>query len=318
MELTKILALKYFYKNKVLILDKALSHFINKTSLFPKIGLELEFYLTNQDGSAVEIKNPIIDEFISDLTFLTKNCDLVYKIEREQGAGQIEVKTLYNSDLTKTCDQIIKVKLIAENLALEKNLAASFLAQPFLEDCGSALQFNISLHDKKNVNLFTKENNNSLNNAIAALLRFTDEILILLAPNNEDYLRFNKEINQELHKKGKYPAPTNLSFGVENRTCAIRIPLQKENNLEIIKEKDCANRKKRVEYRIAAANSDPYLAMSAILLMLSKGIEKKLSPKELGFEQIYGNAFDEQYNLKSFAKSYEEALSNFNENFFDL
>jgi gamma-glutamylputrescine synthase len=313
----KILAIESLYKNKVLILEETLTRFVNKTSIFPKIGLELEFYLTNQDYSVIDIENPIIYEFIAELVKLAKNCDLIYKIEKEQGVGQIEIKTTYTSDLLKTCNQISEIKKIAQKLALKKKLVVSFDSQPFIDDCGSALQFNISLHNEKDENLFLQQNE-LLNSIIAVLLYFTEQTFLIFSPDSKDYLRFDEKINQNLYKKGKYPAPINLSFGVENRTCAIRIPLQKNDNLEIVKEKDCATHKKRVEYRIAAANSDPYLAISTILIMLLKGIKQKLSPKDLGFEQIYGNAFDKQYNIKSFPKSYEEAFDKFNYNFFDL
>jgi len=53
------------------------------------------------------------------------------------------------------------------------------------------------------------------------------------------------------------------------------------------------------------------VAIFAILKAILSGIEKNLIPTELGFDKIHGNAFDQQYNLKSFAKTYEKALENF-------
>lgn len=303
-ESPKELSLNFLYQNKASLLKEALFHFASTTSLIPKIGLELEFYLMNKDGSRLE-NHSIVDDFILNLSELTKNQTLIYKIEKEQGVGQIEVKTSYHSDLLKVCEEIEEVKIISQKLAFEKKLIASFAAQPFLDDCGSALQFNISLHDKDDKNLFIKKDQVFLN-TIAALLNFTDAILILLAPNSEDYLRFDEEVNRRLYKKGKYTAPVNLSYGANNRTCAIRVPVEKTS-----RQTHCIDYEKRVEYRVAAANSDSYVAIFAILKVILSGIEKNLIPTELGFDQIHGNAFDQQYNLKSFAKTYEKALENF-------
>jgi len=303
-KLPKELSLNFLYQNKVSLLKEALFHFASTTSLIPKIGLELEFYLINKDGSRLENQS-ILDDFILNLLELTKNQTLIYEIEKEQGAGQIEVKTSHHSDLLKVCEEIEEVKILSQKLAFEKNLIASFAAQPFLDDCGSALQFNISLHDKDDKNLFIKKDQVFLN-TIAALLNFTDSILVLLAPNSEDYLRFDEETNRQLYKKGKYTAPVNLSYGADNRTCAIRVPIKKA-----LEQTHCIDYGKRVEYRIPAANSDSYVAIFAILKAILSGIEKNLIPTELGFDKIHGNAFDQQYNLKSFAKTYEKALENF-------
>lgn len=311
-ELPKELYLNFLYKNKVSLLREALFSFTSATSLIPKIGLELEFYLTKKDGSRLE-NQAIVDDFILDLLELTKSQTLIYKIEKEQGAGQIEIKTSYHFDLLKVCEEIEGVKILSQKLAFEKNLIASFASQPFLDDCGSSLQFNISLHDKDDENLFIKKDQVFLN-TIAALLNFTDSILVLLVPNSEDYLRFDEKINLQLYKKGKYTAPVNLSYGADNRTCAIRVPAEKTS-----KQTHCIDYGKRVEYRIPAANSDSYVAIFAILKAMLNGIKKNLIPTELGFDQIHGNAFDGQYNLKSFAKTYEEALEKFlKENLFNL
>lgn len=292
---------QFLAENKISLLEKALNHFISSTNLTPKIGIELEFYLLEKNGDSLENKD-LVQEFIAELAqkFPSK---IIYKIEKEQGRGQIEIKTIFDSDLLKICAEIEKVKSIAKELAEKKNLLASFAAQPFEDDCGSALQFNISLHDKNSENLFLKKER-IFYNSISALLQFTDAMLIILAPKKEDYLRFDHDLNRKLHKNGKYPAPINLSFGGENRTCAIRVPVIRETLSEI-------KYGARIEYRIAASNADIYLAMIGILNAILRGIENNLELCELGFEQIYGNAFEQQYNLKSFAKSYERAEENF-------
>jgi len=72
-----------------------------------------------------------------------------------------------------------------------------------------------------------------------------------------------------------YWAPTHATWGVENRTCALRVIPGSEKS-------------QRVEYRISAADCNPYLALAAALASGLMGIEKKLP---LG-KPITGNAYD--------------------------
>ncbi len=281
--------LQNFYHHKNSLLQQVSSHFFGETSLICKIGIELEFYLTNSDQSQIS-QNQIVENFIADLTKQIPQNSTIYQIEKEQGQGQIEVKTAFNSDLLKVCRDILEIKSLAKDLAQQKNLVASFAAQPFVHDCGSALQFNISLHDKDDNNiLFSDEK--FLAKVASSLLEMTDAMMIFLAPHSQDYVRFSHEINRNLFKKGKFIAPTNLSFGADNRTCAIRIPAKSQ----------------RLEYRVAAANCEITLAMSAILLAILSGIKNEINPQK----QIHGNAFDEQYKMKDFCQSFDEAKEKF-------
>ena len=70
-------------------------------------------------------------------------------------------------------------------------------------------------------------------------------------------------------------APTDASWGVENRTCALRV----------IKG---SPKSQRVEYRIGAADGNPYLVMAAALASGLYGIENKLEASE----GVIGNAYD--------------------------
>ena len=70
-------------------------------------------------------------------------------------------------------------------------------------------------------------------------------------------------------------APTNPTWGIENRTCALRAIGGSPNA-------------QRLEYRIAAADANPYLALAAALYSGLYGIENELEPDE----PIKGNAYD--------------------------
>jgi glutamine synthetase len=279
--------LEQLYKNKRLILKKSQEFFLNSSSLTPKIGCELEFFLLEKNLAAVE-NQALMADLISELkSELTKKYSLIYQVEKEQGVSQVEVKTSFTSDLFLLCEQLESAKNFIKNFAQEKNFIASFVSQPFVNDCGSALQFNVSPHGKDDKNIFELDKN-FLKNSATSLLKMTNSMMIFLAPKEEDYTRFSFDLNRELFRKGKFTAPINLSFGADNRTCAIRIPNPSGN---------------RLEYRIAAADADPALAISAILIAISSD-QKTNEPQ---FEQIFGNAFDEKYKLENFCQSLKEA-----------
>ena len=69
-------------------------------------------------------------------------------------------------------------------------------------------------------------------------------------------------------------APTNATWGVENRTCALRVI-------------PGSPKSQRLEYRLCAADVNPYLGMAAVLGSGLWGIEQEL---ELG-PGIEGNAY---------------------------
>src|SRR5207253_5872506 len=73
-------------------------------------------------------------------------------------------------------------------------------------------------------------------------------------------------------------APTTATWGVENRTCALRVI-------------PGAAKSQRVEYRIGAADGNPYLVVAAALGAGLWGIENKLEPTA----PIEGNSYAVQH-----------------------
>ena len=70
-------------------------------------------------------------------------------------------------------------------------------------------------------------------------------------------------------------APTAASWGVDNRTCALRAI-------------SGSDKSQRVEYRISAADINPHLALAAAIGSGIWGIENKVEPTDA----ITGNAYD--------------------------
>ena len=281
--------LENFYLNKHKILEKSHQNFLkilskNSDSHHLKIGCELEFFLLDKNNKKI-FDNKIIDEF----------CKTIHG-KREQGEGQVEIITNFTDNLLNLATEIEKIKNKIHYFAHQINCVACFESKPFIDDCGSALQFNISLHDEKNFNIFDE---NLIEHCASGLLDSSHFMMLILAPKSQDYARFDLDLNRKLFQLKKYTAPVNLSFGGDNRSCAVRVckSTQSPNS-------------KRLEYRIASADADIYLSLSAILNALAFG----LSQKKNYYSTIYGNAFDDIYQLEKILKNIDEAQKYFYQN----
>ena len=277
--------------NKQALLEAVLEKFKEK-NLQPKIGIELEFYLQHQAFPA-NLKQT--SEFISSLKSELSHHNInLLAIEPEQGFGQVEIKTAPYLDIQQLCCDVNKIKEITSNL--KSDLQANFASQPYQKDCGSSLQINFSLI-KSGEYLFVKdglEESKYISQSIGATLKFTKNMMFVFAPEPADYLRFDLEINRGLHKIGKYTAPVNIGWGYNNRTALIRIPATKKPE------------ERRLEFRLASSSADIYLTNLFFLLAILEGIKKE----EVLPEEIYGNAFDEKYDLETLP-NYEQAQDYF-------
>ncbi|MFP3017458.1 MAG: palindromic element RPE1 domain-containing protein [Candidatus Tisiphia sp.] len=297
-------------------LQKIIKKFQTDYSLIACIGVEIEFYLS---------KN------IDPLELQTL---LGIAVKKEKGANQFEVDLPPSTNIIEYIEKISstksKIQIIAEKLRGNVN----FSAKPFASDYGSSMHFHVNFIFPNNLencilnikslsklayaeefkgateprpaaylNVCEEQSTRSTNKLPAEVefqKRFIDlmgqsichymlDTFLIFMPNEDDYLRLDKN----------FMAPTNVSFGNNNRTVALRIP-------------DLSP--KRLEHRIANPLTDPYLAIFTILNSIFLGL--KFPDKINNINKIYGNAFDQQYNLVSFPKSITEALKLFNLEFF--
>ena len=102
--------------------------------------------------------------------------------------------------------------------------------------------------------------------------------MIFFAPNVNSYRRLIPD----------WSAPTNVEWGMDNRTVGLRVPISDKKNT-------------RIENRIAGADTNPYLVVAASLAAGLAGIEEKLQPRDPICTDHY------QENLE-FPKNLYEAL----------
>jgi glutamine synthetase len=141
------------------------------------------------------------------------------------------------------------------------------------------MHFHISMYDENERNLFMKINDNYQNNlyhAVGGLLQQMPISMPIFAPTPNCYERYKLDNTKHIQY------PTNYSWGINNRTCAIRIPQSTTEDPQDT----------RIEHRVCSGIADPYQSLSVIIEAIENGIVNKIKPPE----PIFGNSFDSQYN----------------------
>lgn len=190
----------------------------------------------------------------------------------ENGAGQFEINLLHVPDPLQAADDALFFKRTVKGIARKHGFAASFMAKPYGERAGNGLHIHFSLLDADGNNVFddgTEKGSDQLRHAIGGLLGAMQESTLLFAPHLNSYRRL---------RPGSH-APSAVSWGYENRTAAVRIP-------------GGPNVARRIEHRVAGADSNPYLVLAGILGAALEGIEQKVTPPEAISGDAYSQALD--------------------------
>ncbi|GAA0788766.1 MULTISPECIES: glutamine synthetase family protein [Pseudomonadati] len=246
----------------------------------PVIAPEMEFYLTQRsDDHDLPLKPPVgrsgrpeagrqsfsidaaneYDPLFEDMYDWCEAQGLdIDTLIHEDGPAQMEINFSHGNPLA-LADQVFIFKRTLKEAALKHNVCATFMAKPVTDEPGSAMHIHQSVIDKKTgKNIFTKEDGTQSQlflNYIAGLQTYIPELLPLMAPSANSFRRFLPGTS----------APVNLEWGVENRTCGLRIPESSPQN-------------RRIENRIPGADANCYLTIAASLLCGFIGMEKGLRP----------------------------------------
>ncbi len=178
----------------------------------------------------------------------------------ETGPGVYETAIRYDTAL-RAADKAALFKTAMKELAARNGCIATFMAKwnAGLPGCSGHLHQSLWDVDRK-TNLFFDQTRSGamsglMRHYLAGQLELMPEVIALICPTVNSYKRL---------VPGTW-APTTVSWGVENRTTALRaIPAGPQST--------------RVEYRLAGADGNPYLAMAAALATGLYGIENKLEP----------------------------------------
>ena len=224
----------------------------------------------------------------------------VYSFDHEDAQGQFEIDFKYSDALTMA-DRAVFFRLMANEMVRKHGYFATFMPKPFADRSGSGAHFNMSLADvETGVNLFETDDDprgcgiSELGyKFIAGVLKHAPAICAVIAPTVNSYKRLVRKGSMS----GSTWAPVFVSYGNNNRTNMIRVPLAGG----------------RVECRAADISCNPYLGAAIILAAGLEGIREDLDPGAPHTENMYNYTEAEilQNGLGLLPRSLGEAIDEF-------
>jgi glutamine synthetase len=241
-----------------------------------KVGTELEFYLLdpvtkrpkdegisvygiNRSAQMEHVIGPIRNHLNA----------LGIPIEQsnpEYAPGQIEVNIRYDSALTGA-DRVVLFRTAIKEIAAREGYLATFMAKPFIDQSGSGFHTHYSLW-RGGVNAFADNGRLSKTGFafLAGLQRRIAEASLAASTTPNAYRR----------RRPYTFCPINASYGVDNRTVALRIIEGNDSQV-------------RIEKRDGAADCNPYYLLATEIAAGLDGIELGLEPKG---PPVAGNAYE--------------------------
>jgi glutamine synthetase len=193
----------------------------------------------------------------------------------ETGPGVWEAAIMYTSGMA-AADKANLFKTFAKTFFLKKEMLATFMAKWSLDYPGQSGHVHTSLFDVKSGEpLFHDPSapegmSETMRMFVAGVQKYMRPFLVMSAPVINSYTRL---------VKGAW-APTSSTWGIDNRTTALRAILGDPKS-------------QRMEFRVGAADGNPYLVSAAVIGAGLKGIEERL---DLG-DPVKGNAYAIQDDL---------------------
>lgn len=177
----------------------------------------------------------------------------------EYAPGQYELTLHYRTDVLRAADDLMRLKRIVRAQARAHGVTACFMAKPNEDYAGSGMHFHVSMMDDKGTNVFVEpvegQWNDTILHALGGLRATMGESMLVFAPHANSWRRFASQ---------SY-APVSPTWGVNNRSVALRIPAG-----------DIKAR--RIEHRPAGVDANPYLVAATVLAGIRHGLQHKIDP----------------------------------------
>ncbi len=217
------------------------------------------------------LRSSVHADFYRDLLELGLRMDFeIEGLHTETGPGVLEAAIAVD-DALKAADKAALFKTYTKILAQQRGWMATFMAKWSRDWPGQSGHLHSSLkdirtgksafHDAKGAHSMS----DVMRWYVGGQQALMPELLAMVACTVNSYTRLIPG----------FWAPTDAAWGVENRTTALRVIPGSEKS-------------QRVEYRIAAADINPYLALAACIGSGLWGIENRIEPGE----PVAGNAYE--------------------------
>jgi glutamine synthetase len=244
----------------------------------PYVGCELEWYVDHPENEAAIAATHKAVEQAAGLRNIR-----IAPIVPEKGNGQYEAAFTACNHPGQMAQAIHDFRALLMYEGALRGLHILWDAKPYAHDYGSALQVHVHLEDVAGARLFVKKDaylSPQLAASLGGLLDITPAATFVAAPQESSFARFVPH----------YDAPVNVSWGGNNRSVALRLPLKSGAHCHI-------------EYRLAGADAEPASMFGLLLCGVLDGLERQSHPGE----QMHGVASDEQYGLPPLPSSRDEA-----------
>ncbi|MFT6732885.1 MAG: glutamine synthetase [Polaribacter sp.] len=219
------------------------------------------------------LRNGVHSDLYQQILKLSEDMDFpIEGLHTETGPGVLEAAIAYDN-AGDSADKAALFKTFIKIWAQRNDMMATFMAKWSKDLPGQSGHIHISLTDSDGQSAFydaSKKHNMSdiQRHFLAGQQKYMPEFLSMIAPTVNSYSRI---------VPGMW-APLDATWGVENRTTALRVI-------------PGTVKSQRLEYRLGSADGNPYLALAAALGSGLYGIENKLEPHP----QVIGNAYQQKH-----------------------
>lgn len=242
-----------------------------------QVGAELEFYLLDPETGMPKDKGiqvygmeraAELEHVLGPIRQQINECGIpIEQSNPEYAAGQVEVNLRYDEAML-AADRVVMFRSLVKQLALAHGYKATFMAKPFFEESGNGFHCHYSLW-KDGKNMFSEGGklSDTGRHFVGGLQKRMSEASICGSATPNGYRR----------RQPYTFCPINTSWGVDNRTVALRIIEGSDNAM-------------RVEKRDAGADVNPYLLMATDIAAGLDGIEQAMEPGPI----TTGNAYESE------------------------
>lgn len=206
-------------------------------------------------------------------------------LHTETGAGVLEAALQY-CEIGEAADRAVLFKTFTKVLLQREGLMGTFMAKWSNDYPGQSGHAHVSLYNDQGQNVFEEKGSQGMSDTfrhfLSGQVALLPEFLPMVCSTVNSYRRL---------VPGLW-APTHATWGIDNRTTAIRAIL--------------AGASSRSEYRIGPADANPYLVLAAALASGLYGIEHKLE-----IDPISGNAYENSGSSAKLSSNLYDATQRF-------
>ena len=206
------------------------------------------------------IRNSVWSDLYRDLLANCEAMDIpIEGLHEETGPGVLEAAITVDTALA-AADKAALFKTFAKVIAQRRGLMATFMAKWSQDYPGQSGHIHMSLRDSAGKPVFhDAAKPHGMSDAmrwfVGGQQKLMPELLAMISPTVNSYTRLIPG----------FWAPTDATWSVDNRTCALRVI-------------GGSPKSQRVEYRVAAADANPYLSLAAAVASGLWGIENRVEP----------------------------------------